>query len=328
MKCALLVQILKGLSIPHPDNENKFFIPRAFRSLYDVHFPSKTPPMEELDSVLIETIDLSEETFLIIDALDECDSQFVRGEAITFLASLLGKAKSKLHILITSRLEVDIETKISQVSVPTSSVALHATDVDRDIRKHLRALMREDDSFKAWSHALKKRVIEHLVQNADGVFRWADLQIQGLRGKTREIDVNRALKRLPRDLGETYSRILQRIDLNNYKLEAMAVLRWLTCSTRPLNLAEIAELAVFDAEESDEENLLPSSSEYEVSCVYQNRFASASEVLNILSGLVTSTQLSDKDPRPHNSIVSFSHFSVKEYLQSNQVSPPYFNKRE
>ncbi|KAL6694397.1 hypothetical protein J3F84DRAFT_43507 [Trichoderma pleuroticola] len=324
MKCALLVQILKGLSIPHPDNENKFFIPRAFRSLYDVHFPSKTPPMEELDSVLIETIDLSEETFLIIDALDECDSQFVRGEAITFLASLLGKVKSKLHILITSRLEVDIETKISQVSVPTSSVALHATDVDRDIRKHLRALMREDDSFKAWSHALKKRVIEHLVQNADGVFRWADLQIQGLRGKTREIDVNRALKRLPRDLGETYSRILQRIDLNNYKLEAMAVLRWLTCSTRPLNLAEIAELAVFDAEESDEENLLPSSSEYEVSCVYQNRFASASEVLNILSGLVTSTQLSDKDPRPHNSIVSFSHFSVKEYLQSNQVSPPYF----
>ncbi|KAK0759434.1 hypothetical protein N5P37_007622 [Trichoderma harzianum] len=324
MKCAILVQILKGLSVPHPDNENKFFIPRAFRSLYDTHFPSKTPPVEELDSVLIEVIDLSEETFLIIDALDECDSEFVRGEAITFLASLLGKVKSKLHILITSRLEVDIETKISQISIPTTSVALHATDVDRDIRKHLRALMREEDSFKAWSHALKERVIEHLVQNADGVFRWADLQIQGLRGKTREIDVNRALKRLPRDLGETYSRILQRIDLNNYKLEAMAVLRWLACSTRPLNLAEIAELAVFDVEESDEANLLPSSSEYELSCVYQNRFTSASEVLNILSGLVTSTQLSETDPRPHNSIVSFSHFSVKEYLQSNQVEPSYF----
>ncbi|KAK4061799.1 hypothetical protein Trihar35433_9399 [Trichoderma harzianum] len=324
MKCALLVQMLKRLSIPHPDKESVFFIPRAFRSLYDTHFPSKTPPMEELDSVLGEVIDLSEETFLIIDALDECDSEFVKGEAIDFLASLLGKAKSKLHILITSRLEVDIETKISQLSISTHSVALHAIDVDRDIRKHLEALMREDDSFKAWSHALKKRVIEHLVQNADGVFRWADLQIQGLRGKTREIDVNRALKRLPRDLGETYSRILQRIDLNNYKLEAMAVLRWLACSTRPLNLAEIAELAVFDAEESDEVNLLPSSSEYVVSCVYQNRFTSASEVLNILSGLVTSTQLSKMDPRPHNSIISFSHFSVKEYLQSNQVSPSYF----
>ncbi|QYT00275.1 hypothetical protein H0G86_007365 [Trichoderma simmonsii] len=324
MKCALLVQMLKRLSIPHPDKESVFFIPRAFRSLYDTHFPSKTPPMEELDSVLGEVIDLSEETFLIIDALDECDSEFVKGEAIDFLASLLGKAKSKLHILITSRLEVDIETKISQLSISTHSVALHAIDVDRDIRKHLEALMREDDSFKAWSHALKKRVIEHLVQNADGVFRWADLQIQGLRGKTREIDVNRALKRLPHGLGETYSRILQRIDLNNYKLEAMAVLRWLACSTRPLNLAEIAELAVFDAEESDEANLLPSSSEYELSCVYQNRFTSASEVLNILSGLVTSTQISDKDSPPHNCIVSFSHFSVKEYLQSTQVSPPYF----
>ncbi|KAK4073167.1 uncharacterized protein Triagg1_5447 [Trichoderma aggressivum f. europaeum] len=324
MKCALLVQILKRLCIPHPDNENKFFIPQAFRSLYDVHFPSKTPPMEELDSLLIEIINLSEETFLIIDALDECDSDFVRGEAINFLASLFRNVKSKLHIVITSRLEVDIETKISQASIPTSSVALHATDVDRDIRKHLRALMREEDSFKAWSHALKKRVIEHLVQNADGVFRWADLQIQGLRGKTREIDVNRALKRLPRGLGETYSRILQRIDLNNYKLEAMAVLRWLACSTRPLNLAEIAELAVFEVEESDEANLLPSSSEYEISCVYQNRFGSALEVLNILSGLVTSTQLSDKDPQPRNSIVSFSHFSVKEYLQSSQVSPTYF----
>ncbi|KAL7906512.1 hypothetical protein GGI35DRAFT_110398 [Trichoderma velutinum] len=323
LKSALLVQILKRLSLPHIDNENVFFIPRTFRDLHDAHFPSKTPSMGELDSVLIEAIDLSEETFLIVDALDECDSQFVRDETINFLASLIGSVKSKLHILITSRLEVDIETKISQVSIPTSSVALHSTEVDRDIRKHLQALMTED-SFTAWTDALKERVIEHLVQYADGVFRWADLQIQGLRGKTREIDVNRALKRLPRDLGETYSRILQRIDLNNYKLEAMAVLRWLTCSTRPLNLAEIAELAVFDVEESDEANLLPSSSEYEVSCVYQNRFSSASGVLNILSGLVTSMQLSEKDPQPHTNIVSFSHFSVKEYLQSTQVSPPDF----
>ncbi|UKZ81503.1 hypothetical protein TrVFT333_009275 [Trichoderma virens FT-333] len=324
LKCTLLVQILKRLSLPHPENADVFFIPRTFRDLYDAHFPSKTPPMEELDALLINVIGLSEETFLVIDALDECDSLLIREEIITFLASLLEKVETKLHIFITSRLEVDIEMKISQLSIPTNSVALLATYVDSDIRNHLQALVTEQDSFAAWSAPLKERVIQHLVQNADGVFRWADLQIQELRGKTREIDVNRALKRLPRDLGETYSRILQRIDRDNYRLEAMAVLRWLACATRPLNLAEIAELAVFDAEESDEANILPSSSEFKVSCVYQNRFSSASDVLNILSGLVTSIEPIGKDSRFEYDIISFSHFSVKEYLQSTQVSPPSF----
>ncbi|KAL7934707.1 hypothetical protein V8C35DRAFT_34444 [Trichoderma chlorosporum] len=322
LKCAILVQLLKKLCIPHPEKEDVFFIPRAFRDLYDAHFPSRSPPMEELDSLLIKVINLSKETFLVIDALDECDSQLVRDEILNFLADLLKRVETSLHILITSRREVDIETKISQLSIPTTSVTLRATEVDNDIRNHLQVLMTEDP-FTAWSTPLKERVIRHLVENADGVFRWADLQIQGLRGKTREIDVNRALKRLPRDLGETYSRILQRIELDNYRLEAMAVLRWLACSTRPLNLAEITELAVFDAEESEEANLLPSSKKYEISCVYQNRFSSASEVLKILSGLVTRTQL-DNGSKPQYSIVSFSHFSVKEYLQSAQVSPPQF----
>ncbi|EHK17326.1 uncharacterized protein TRIVIDRAFT_160932, partial [Trichoderma virens Gv29-8] len=324
LKCTLLVQILKRLSLPHPENADVFFIPRAFRDLYDAHFPSKTPPMEELDALLINVIGLSEETFLVIDALDECDSLLIREEIITFLASLLEKVETKLHIFITSRLEVDIEMKISQLSIPTNSVALLATYVDSDTHNHLQALVTEQDSFAAWSAPLKERVIQHLVRNADGVFRWADLQIQELRGKTREIDVNRALKRLPRDLGETYRRILQRIDRDNYRLEAMAVLRWLACATRPLNLAEIAELAVFDVEESDEANILPSSSEFKVSCVYQNRFSSASDVLNILSGLVTSTEPIGKDSRFEYDIVSFSHFSVKEYLQSTQVSPSSF----
>lgn len=323
LKCALLVQILKRLSLPHSENADRFFIPQAFRDLYDIHFPSKTPPMEDLDSLLVKVIDLSEDTFIVIDALDECDSHLVRIEILNFLATLLEKVETNLSILVTSRLEVDIETKMAQLFIPIRSVAIRATDVDRDIRNHLHALMRED-SFASWSDPLKSRVIDHLVQNADGVFRWADLQIQGLRGKSREVDVNRALKRLPRDLGETYGRILQRIDLDNYRLEAMAVLRWLACARRPLNLAEIAELAVFDVEESDQANLLPSSSEYEISCVHQNRFSSASEVLQILSGLVTSSQSRNKDLQPHQIIISFSHFSVREYLQSAEVSPPYF----
>ncbi|KAL7947581.1 hypothetical protein V8C42DRAFT_363918 [Trichoderma barbatum] len=253
LKSALLIQILKKLYLPHPENSDVFFIPQAFQDLYDAHFPSRTPPMEDLDSLLIKMIDLSKNTFLVIDALDECDSQLVRVQVLDFLAKLLKNVETNPHIIVTSRLEVGIETKISYLSIPTIPVALQATDVDRDIRKHL-------------------KVIQHLIQNAGGVFRWADLQVQGLRGKSREVNVNRALKRLPRYLGETYGHNLQRIELENYRLEAMVVLRWLACSARPLNIAEIAELAIFDVEESDEANLPPSSKD------------TAADVLHILSG--------------------------------------------
>ncbi|KAL7805212.1 hypothetical protein V8C44DRAFT_352266 [Trichoderma aethiopicum] len=303
LTCALLVQVLKSLSLPHPTNPDVFFIPGAFRNMYDAHFPSRSPSMEELESTLVDILGLSETTYIVIDALDECDSQMVWSEILTFLSNLINKVGTNLYILVTSRQEVDIETKIAQLPVATTSVALRAREVDRDIINHLHAVLKED-SFTTWSDALKKKVTHHLVQHADGVFRWADLQLQGLRGKSREVDVNRALKRLPRDLGETYSRMLQRIDEDNYRLEAMA--------------------------DSDQANLPPSSGEYRVFVIHENRFKSASEVLHILSGLVT-TARSDGSGDPgvesqdaHHTILSFSHFSVKEYLQSAHVTPPMF----
>ncbi|KAL6872501.1 hypothetical protein HDV57DRAFT_511399 [Trichoderma longibrachiatum] len=329
LTCALLVQVLKSLSLPHPTNPDVFFIPGAFRNMYDAHFPSRSPSMEELESTLVDIVGLSETTYIVIDALDECDSQMVWSDILTFLSNLINKVGTNLYILVTSRQEVDIETKIAQLPVATTSVALRAREVDRDIINHLHAVLKED-SFTTWSDALKKKVTDHLVQHADGVFRWADLQLQGLRGKSREVDVNRALKRLPRDLGETYSRMLQRIDEDNYRLEAMAVLRWLACASRPLSLAELAELAVFDVEDSDQANLPPSSGEYRVFVLRENRFNSASEVLHILSGLVITTRSDGsgdagaESQDAHRTILSFSHFSVKEYLQSTHVMPPMF----
>ena len=77
-----------------------------------------------------------------------------------------------------------------------------------------------------WSDQLKDKVINHLTQHADGVFRWADLQIQALADEERDTDVKMALKRLPSDLGKTYEQMLIRIENEDYSDEAIAIFYW------------------------------------------------------------------------------------------------------
>ena len=80
------------------------------------------------------------------------------------------------------------------------------------------------------------------------------------------------LESLPKDLDETYDRMLLSID-DHYFEEAFAALQWLSFSNRPLFLEKIAEACAIKLNENpavDEENKFPPS-----------------EVLNILPGLVT-----------------------------------------
>jgi ankyrin repeat domain-containing protein 50 len=64
-----------------------------------------------------------------------------------------------------------------------------------------------------------------------------------LKSCRKESTLREKLEQLPRDLDETYDRILQNIveeDAN----EAFAALQWLAYSERPLYLAELAEAVV------------------------------------------------------------------------------------
>ncbi|KAK3389550.1 hypothetical protein B0H63DRAFT_518786 [Podospora didyma] len=179
-------------------------------------------------------------------------------------------------------------------------------EINMDIGNHLLQTMNRAP-YKSWSQSLKDRVIEHITEYADGDFRWADLQIKDLAGKHRAKDVDRCLLRLPRTLEET----------------------WLSFAKRSLTLAEIAEVAAFEVESTNDD--APSALQYKVSFRPDNRFPTLSSIHQLLSGLVVVHGIDDEswdgssDERSwRNAIVSFSHFSVQEYPVGNTTCLPQF----
>ena len=339
LKCSLLVQFLKSAIRPDPSDPTFFLVPTAFRALYNKYRPSNRPKMEDLDAAFWEILSLSRTAYFVVDGLDEYP-RARRRDILAFLGDISLRFRSSAHIMVTSRDEPDIAAAVGEVPAPQLVVHFDKDIINNDIRRHLDVLLKTDQSFGAWSVELKGVVVNQLTDQADGVFRWADLQIRALAGKEREKDIRRALKKLPRGLEKTYERMLRRIEDADESDEAVLILSWLACAKRPLSLAEVAELAAFevaddDASSSDDDNNLAAgtrNTSQGLSVIFDPsaRFVNHDSLRRILAGLVTFTESSQfalwdgADPPATRTIVAFAHFSVKQYLQSDSVSPSNF----
>ncbi|KAI9854271.1 MAG: hypothetical protein M1813_001311 [Trichoglossum hirsutum] len=328
---SLLIQIVKGLIYQDSLRTDHYHLPRAFRKLYDDNNNelSSRLEIEKLKPAFLGVLAESKETYIIIDALDECPEPEDREKVIDFLIWLSRCAQSSIHILITSRRERDIENAISKMPrEDLCMIPIQDRKANHDIRRHLQTRMEEDSVFKTWDHELQARVVEDLIEKADGVFRWVKCQLdtlRKLRERTTEEDIENALRDLPKDLDETYHRMLLNVNEGRFANEARAVLRWLAASERPLKLSEAAEAAVF----------CYSPESGSVSVNLKKRFKRLTGIRSVLSGLVTISRLDD---RPHfedeetdywhDASVNFAHFSVKEYLECNRVDPAEFRLLE
>ena len=128
------------------------------------------------------------------------------------------------------------------------------------------------------------------------MFQWVKCQIQVLCSLGTDKAILKALDQMPKDLGGTYARILQRLEHDVENVERyQKLLRWLVRSTRCLTLDELAECIGIDLDEDNE------SMDFDAVETYPEN------LLKRCSSLVT---VSD-DGR-----VSLAHFTVKEFLVS------------
>lgn len=138
-------------------------------------------------------------------------------------------------------------------------------------------------------------------------FRWAVCQLDTLRLCRKPSAVKTALKELPRTLDDTYERILQKIDSEDFE-DAQSILKWLTFAERSLTLEEVAEAAVTK----------PTGDAVDLN----EKLVDFSDVIQICQGLVTLSkeQLVICGITQDCQVVRFAHFSVKEYLTSRRIA--------
>lgn len=101
---------------------------------------------------------LKQDVFIVIDALDEFPRS-KRPEFFDFLAQLRTKGDAHIHILITSRPESDISSKLSQISDVIIDIE-HL--VKGDIRLFVEAALKETELCKA-NEGLQTQILNKLT---------------------------------------------------------------------------------------------------------------------------------------------------------------------
>ncbi|KAL1618341.1 hypothetical protein SLS54_007318 [Diplodia seriata] len=262
--------------------------PAALAILEDFHHIHQDPHHSSInakDSDWVELVqDLSaifDTTTIVIDGLDECLED--RGNIVRDLATL--SLRGSIKVLFTSREELDIKEALSGFeSLPIAA--------DRaDVRLYVAANL--DSRFKRMiskDPTLRKDILESLVDRSEGMFQWVKCQLDHLESLPSNRLRRKALHDLPPDLPQTYQRILQRAIRSERECTLKFIertLRWVALSKSPMSLSTITEAISVEPGEKEHDDTL----EIEI-------------ILKSCSSLVRTT----------NDMISFSHFSVKEYL--------------
>ncbi len=124
------------------------------------------PSQHVLLDLLVEVVDETDQTFIMIDALDECID---KEDALNTTLELFERVSGNLNILITSRHETFVEDSLCDVDTQRSAkVAVRNAAVDKDISNFVKARMEKDRKLRKWK-AESNHIVESLVSQADGM---------------------------------------------------------------------------------------------------------------------------------------------------------------
>jgi hypothetical protein len=145
-------------------------VPKDVESLYNLcKNTSRQPTILELSDTLSAAISEFPGCYIVLDALDECKERQNVVDLVCKLHSL--ESLPKVHIIITSRKERDIEISLMEFLSQENCLDLDSGVVDEDIRRYAYHCWENRPGFKRWRNntALRIEVENALMQKAKGM---------------------------------------------------------------------------------------------------------------------------------------------------------------
>ncbi|RYP45026.1 hypothetical protein DL768_008576 [Monosporascus sp. mg162] len=234
----LISSLLKQLLQRQPS------LPPTLRDLYDRHFLKRTrPTLDEVSRILQSVAALFSRVFIIVDALDECQtSDDCRRQFLSEVFNL--RTKAKANVFATSRPIPEVTGNF------TDSLTIEVRASEGDIRRYLNGRMPQLARFVLERSDLQDEISSSIVEAADGI------------GKDTPKAVRKALQNLvtgSNAYDKAYDGAMERIEgqLPDQKKRAKQVLSWTTFAKRPLTKWELQHALAVEIGESqlDKENL-------------------------------------------------------------------------
>uniref|UniRef100_A0A4E9D6D4 Uncharacterized protein n=1 Tax=Gibberella zeae TaxID=5518 RepID=A0A4E9D6D4_GIBZA len=271
--------------------ERQTTFPKVIQDLYDRHERNKTwPLMEELSKVLQSLVKTHDRFYIIVDALDECQtSGGIRSQLLSQLVDL--KENSDTNLFMTSRYMPDIEEtlhgKIMKLEVRAS---------EEDVGSYLDSRLTFLSELVKKNNDLRDEIRAKVIKAADGMFLLAELHVRSLEGMFLPNQIRHALETLPTGTtayDKTYEGAMKRIESRvNTKEFAKKILTWIICARRPLETSELRHaLAVKHGDSDLDENNLPE----------------IGDIITVCAGLVVVDKKSN--------VVRLAHYTTQQYFE-------------
>lgn len=134
----------------------------------------RQPRCESLCQVFLQIIDSLEDVYIVLDALDECRTRtgsHTEG-LLSWIGDLLGSKQRKVHLLVTSRPEQDIQSKLNDLVYTENIIPLQSNLISGDIDEYICTRVRKDNSLKRWRERpeIQDEIEDALMQKANGMW--------------------------------------------------------------------------------------------------------------------------------------------------------------
>ncbi|KAL2803140.1 hypothetical protein BJX63DRAFT_412986 [Aspergillus granulosus] len=244
-----------------------------------------------------------QQIYVLVDALDECPKYVKRDRVLEVLSGMRQWGLPGLHLLVTSRDESDIRRALDPKR--DEDIALRGNSgVDDDINSFIKSQLKSNSHLRKWQ-SYENEIQQALARRAQGVFRYVECQLNALGqcpySTKRHLD--RLLQSLPRDLDETYERILCGID-EDYVEDTRRVLNLLCFATKPLRFDELIHACTIDLT---------------TFTLDADRLSDMHNIDKICVGLVEINGDLVGAKWSYDSVFQIAHFSVQEYLESDRI---------
>ncbi|KAL2288601.1 hypothetical protein FJTKL_03959 [Diaporthe vaccinii] len=203
-------------------------------------FKGRSPSPDLCEAQLVKSMDLFSRITIVLDTLDKCNEDDREGLVKT-LTSLMGNSSRPLRVFISSRPDEQTrEAVYDQASLEVSMEVNHD-----DIAKFILGKINSPDKNKQWKRIkknLRDEVVSRLIEESQGMFRWAALQVHELLKLSSPCEVRERLGRLPRDLKATYDDIYKRqvTDRSEFATRvANRAIMWVMAADEPLTSEQL-----------------------------------------------------------------------------------------
>ena len=228
-------------------------------------FNSRGLQIDDSCDIIKKLIEYYPMTTIIIDALDECNAE-EREKLLDAVEGLLKDSSlGLLKVFLSSRDDQDIACTLRDYPNVDLVSSRNSADIEAFVREETSRLVKKQRLLRNSNakETLIALIVDEVSSGADGMFRWASLQLEMLCKMRTDQDVRQRLGRMPPKLEQLYEEIYQKT-LNESQGEVgrsiiSNTLKWLLCAQRPMKSSEFCTAVVWKsvpAEELTKEKVL------------------------------------------------------------------------